>query len=117
MCTVGSVRNRITRTIGSHPMVSLVAKGCGYLNPPEPKYDSTWDVSKVFRLFHQWGRNSKLSILKLSQKSTVLLLLCTAQRGQTIWKMHLSGMDSGMDKFWSFGCNTNSNIINPGVVS
>lgn len=80
------------QTIGSHPMVSLVVKGCGNLNPPEPKYDSTWDVSKVFRLFHKWGRNSKLTLLKLSQKLTVLLLLCTAHRGQTIWRMHLSGM-------------------------
>lgn len=28
----------------------------------------------------------------LSQKLTVLLLLSTAQRGQTIWRLHLSGM-------------------------
>lgn len=79
-------------TIGAHPMVSLVVKGCGNLNPPQPKYDTTWDVTKVFSLFHKWGRNSKLSLLQLSQKLTVLLLLCTAQRGQTVWRMSLSGM-------------------------
>lgn len=92
-CALSAVLETGTyHTIGSHPMVSLVVKGCGNINPPQPKYDSTWDVSTVFKLFHKWGRNSRLSLLKLSQKLTVLLLLCTAQRGQTIWKMHLSGM-------------------------
>lgn len=34
-------------SIGSDPMVSLVVKGCGNLNPPEPKYNSTWDEDKI----------------------------------------------------------------------
>lgn len=85
-------------TIGSHPMLSLVVKGCGNLNPPQPKYDSTWDVSLILNLFHKWARNSELSLLRLSQKLTVLLLLCTAQRGQTIWYLNLSGM-----KFTDYG--------------
>lgn len=92
-CALSAVLDTGSRdTIGSNPMVSLVVRGCGNINPPAPKYDLTWNVSKVFKLFHKWGRNSKLSLLKLSQKLTVLLLLCTAQRGQTIWRMHLSGM-------------------------
>lgn len=85
-------------TIRSHPMVSLVVKGCGNLNPPQPKYDITWDVSLIFKLFHQLGRNSELSLLRLSQKLTVLLLLCTAQCGQTIWYFRLLGM-----KYTDFG--------------
>lgn len=89
-------------TIGSDPIVSLVVKGCGNLNPPEPKYDTTWDVSKVFKVFHRWGRNSRLSLLKLSQKLTVLLLLCTAHRGQTIWFFNLSGL-----KFTDYGARCN----------
>lgn len=89
-------------SIGSNSMVSLVVKGCGNINPPQPKYDSTWDVSLVFKLFHRWGRNSKLSLLKLSHKLTVLLLLCTAQRGQTIWRCNLSGL-----KYTEFGARFN----------
>lgn len=92
-CALSAVLETGSRdTIGSHPLVSLVVRGCGNLNPPEPRYDSTWDVSKVFKLFHKWGRNSKLRLGRLAHKLTVLLLLCTAQRGQTIWRMHLSGM-------------------------
>lgn len=87
-------------TIGSDPMVALVVKGCGNINPPEPKYDSIWDVSVVFKMLESWGDNDKLSLLDLSKKLTVLLLLCTAQRGQTIWLFQLSGLrftDMGLD--------------------
>lgn len=92
-CALSAVMETGTRgSIGSDPIVSLVVKGCGNINPPQPKYDTTWDVSQIFRLFQRWGRNSRLPLIKLSQKLTVLLLLCTAQRGQTIWRMHLSGM-------------------------
>lgn len=98
-CALSAVIHTGNReTIGSDPMVSLVMKGCGNLNPPQPKYDTTWDVSKVFRLLHSWGRNSRLSLLKLSQKLTILLLLCTAQRGQTVWHLNLSGL-----KFTDYG--------------
>lgn len=72
-------------------MVALVVKGCGNLRPPEPKYDVTWDVSRVFKLLKKWGDNEQLSLIKLSKK-LVMLLLCTAQRGQTIRRFHLSGL-------------------------
>lgn len=71
-------------TIGTDRTVSRVVKGCGNLNPPEPRYDSTWDVSKVFKTLETWGKNDDLSLLKLSKKTVMLLLLCTAHRGQTI---------------------------------
>lgn len=79
-------------TIGSDKWVSGVVKGCGNLNPPEPRYDSTWDVSLVFRTLETWGNNSELSLLRLSKKTVMLLLLCTAQRGQTIWLFRISGL-------------------------
>lgn len=102
-CALSAVLDTNSReTIGSDPMVSLVLRGCGNLRPPEPKYDSTWDVSKVFKLFNTWGRNSKLPLLKLSKKLTMLLLLCTAQRGQTIWRFHLSGL-----RFTEYGARFN----------
>lgn len=102
-CALSAVIDTNSReTIGSDPMVSLVVRGCGNLRPPEPKYDSTWDVGKVFQLFATWGNNMDLPLLKLSQKLTVLLLLCTAQRGQTIWRFHLSGL-----KFTEYGARFN----------
>lgn len=102
-CALSAVLDSGSRdSVGSDPMVSLVLRGCGNLRPPEPKYDTTWDVSKVFKLFQRWGFNRELSLLRLSQKLTVLLLLCTAQRGQTVWRFQLSGL-----KFTDFGARFN----------
>lgn len=102
-CALSAVLDTNSRdSIGSDPMVSLVLRGCGNLRPPEPKYDYTWDVSKVFKLFDKWGSNTKLSLLRLSKKLTMLLLLCTAQRGQTVWRFHLSGL-----KFTDYGARFN----------
>lgn len=89
-------------TIGGDWSVSRVVKGCGNLRPPEPKYDITWDVSKVFRKLESWGGNSDLSLLQLSKKVVMLLLLCTAQRGQTVWLMKRSGL-----RWTEFGARVN----------
>lgn len=92
-CALSAVLETGTNTtIGSDRMVSRVVKGCGNLNPPEPRYDSTWDVSLVFKTLETWGRNADLSLLRLSKKTVMLLLLCTAQRGQTIWLLRKSGL-------------------------
>lgn len=102
-CALSAVLDTNSRdSIGSDPMVSLVLRGCGNLRPPEPKYDTTWDVAKVFKLFQKWGNNKGLSLLQLSKKLTMLLLLCTAQRGQTVWRFHLSGL-----KFTDYGARFN----------
>lgn len=79
-------------TIGSNRYVGMVVAATGNSNPPQPKYSTTWNVKDVFRIFKRWGRNTLLSLQKLSWKLVVLLLLCTAQRGQTIWLLKLSGM-------------------------
>lgn len=79
-------------TIGSNRYVGMVVAASGNANPPKPKYSSTWNVKDVFSVFKRWGRNTKLSLQFLSWKLAMLLLLCTAQRGQTIWLMKISGM-------------------------
>lgn len=92
-CSLSAVLDTGTSTtIGSDWMVGRVVKGCGNLKPPEPKYDTTWDVSKVFRLLESWGRNTDLTLLRLSKKTVILLLLCTAHRGQTVWMFKKSGL-------------------------
>lgn len=79
-------------TIGSFDLVSRTVKGCGNLVPPHPKYDFVWDVSSVLQELENWGKNEDLSLLQLSKKLTMLLLLCTSQRGQTIWHLPISGL-------------------------
>lgn len=50
-CALSSVLDTGTKeTIGCDTFVKWVLKGCGNLVPPEPKYDSTWDVSSVFKI-------------------------------------------------------------------
>lgn len=79
-------------TIGSNRYVGMEVAAAGNANPPQPKYSSTWNVKEVFNVMKRWGRNTPLSLQRLSWKLTMLLLLCSAQRGQTIWLLKLSGM-------------------------
>lgn len=83
-------------TVGSNRYVGMVVAATGNYNPPQPKYSSTWNV-KVFNIFRRWGRNTSLSLKCLSWKLVLLLLLCTDQRGQTIWLLKLSGMSETED--------------------
>lgn len=80
------------KTIGCNRYVSMAVTAAGNVNPPQPRYSSTWKVSEVFKVFQSWGRNSLLNLRLLTWKLTVLLLLCSAQRGQTIWLLPLSGL-------------------------
>lgn len=79
-------------TLGNNRYVCMAVAAAGNVKPPKLRYNSTWKVSDVFKVFKRWGRNSTLSVKLLTWKLTVLLLLCTAQRGQTIWLLPLSGL-------------------------
>lgn len=97
-CSLSAViDNGGVETIGCNRYVGLVVTAAGNADPPQPRYSSTWNVRDVFRLFKCWGRNSSLKLHFLTWKLTVLLLLCTAQRGQTIWLLPLSGMEETED--------------------
>lgn len=69
------------------------------INPPKPRYSSFWDVNLVLNIFRRWGPNEKLTLFRLSVKVTVLLLLLTAQRGQTIWRINVSGLEFFQDTY------------------
>lgn len=81
------------KSIGCNEFVCMLVRAAGNFNPPKPRYSEFWDVSLVLKLFQHWGRNSLLSLYRLTIKVTVLLLLLlTAQRGQTIWRLTVSGL-------------------------
>lgn len=86
------------QTVGKDEAVSWTVKGANNVNPPRPRYTSFWNVNLVFDLFRAWGRNSKLTLYRLTVKVTVLLLLLTAQRGQTVWRLNVSGLEFFEDK-------------------
>ena len=80
------------RSFGTHPYVCWIVKGGYERNPPKPRYTQFWDVSKVFKILKDWGPSSGLTLKRLSWKLTMLLLLVSSQRGQTIKNLSTEGM-------------------------
>ena len=79
-------------TFGTHPYVCWLVKGCYERNPPKPRYTHFWDVNKVFQLLKSWGPTPSLTQKQLTLKLTMLLLLVSSQRGQTIRCLSIEGM-------------------------
>jgi integrase len=72
------------QTIGNDQLVNRFVKGVFKLRPPAPRYEFTWDVNCILKLFLSWPDNNDLSIKQLSIKLVALLALVTAQRVQCI---------------------------------
>ena len=79
-------------SFGTHPVVCQLVKAVYNMKPPKSRYTQFWDVKHVLRLFKDWGQNNELSLKDLSRKLVMLLLLTTAQRGQTIVSLTLRGL-------------------------
>lgn len=65
---------------GSHPLVCQLLKGVFQLRPPQPRYATTWQVSKVVQYISSLGSNSNLSTKLLSYKLVGLLALTAPDR-------------------------------------
>lgn len=78
------VNTKSDKTVGAHSRVVRFMKGVFELRTPMPRYSATWDVSVVLNYLRSLGDNAKLSLKQLSLKLCTLLLLCSAQRVQTI---------------------------------
>lgn len=72
------------KPIGEEKLVCRFMKGIYNCRPSLPKYSSTWDVNKVMSLLCSWPINKELTLLQLSQKTVILLMLLSSQRCQTI---------------------------------
>lgn len=97
-CALSAVVDRGPyNTIGSNRYICMLVKGVGNVKPPKPRYSTTWNVNDVLVLLKSWGPNNVLKLKKLTLKLTMLLSLCTAQRGQTIWRISVSGLKFDQD--------------------
>ena len=65
---------------GSHPLVCQLLEGVFQLRPPQPRYATTWQVSKVVQYISSLGSNSNLSTKLLSYKLVGLLALTAPDR-------------------------------------
>ena len=80
------------KTFGSHPVVPRYLKGVFLNGKPVPKCNSVWDVSKVLRYLKTLNLNQQISLKELTLKLVMLLSLVTAQRGQSIHMLNISGV-------------------------
>lgn len=84
--------------VGKHPMVIRLLKGIFNANPPKPRYQSTWEVSRVLDYLCSMAENYQLSLFHLSQKLVSLVALVTAQRTQTLNHLDISFMHISDDR-------------------
>ena len=80
-------------SMANHPLICQLTRGVSNLKPSRPRYTCTWPVSKVLDFWKSQGPNDQLSLLSLSQKTVMLLLLVTAGRGQDIFLMQLQNLE------------------------
>ena len=66
--------------LGQHPIVVRFMRAIYNVNPPRPRYNSTWDVDVVFKLIESWGPNENLNAKYLARKLSILLALSTFMR-------------------------------------
>lgn len=96
--TINSARSALSQFIeisdstadfGTHPLTRTFMKGVFKLRPPQPRYQSTWDVKPVL----DWARtlvNSDLNLKLLSIKCVILVALASGQRVQTLAALDLN---------------------------
>ena len=77
---ISSIHNQVDgQPIGQHPLVSRVLKGAYHARPPQPRYNTFWDVGIVLRYIKSLGSNDSLSLCQLTLKTTMILGLWTCR--------------------------------------
>lgn len=88
--TVNSYRAAISLLVGSlaqDERLTRFFKGVYRLRPPLPKYNITWDTSKLLDYLASLYPNDTLSFEQLTLKCATLLAVVTAHRVQTLSKI------------------------------
>ena len=83
---------------GRHPLVCRFMRAAQNTKPAFPRYASTWDPEIVFTYLDSLGDNDQLSLLLLSRKLTLLLLLLSGQRFQSIELLDIRNMSLSSSK-------------------
>jgi len=78
----------------SHTMlINKFMRGIFAQRPALPKYSSTWDTAAVLSFLEKQFPHRTLSLIQLSKKLAVLLLLLTGQRGQSIHSLDVRNIE------------------------
>lgn len=79
-------------SIGNHPLVTRFLKGAFQTRPTLPKYTSIWDVKVALNYLKTFSPASKLTLKDVTLKLTMLLLLVSSQRIQTVQLLDIEHM-------------------------
>ena len=89
--SMNSIRSAISsiaiidgKPAGQHVLVCRFMKAVFNLKPALPRYNVTWDPGVVLNYIRGSGPNKRLTIIQLSRKLVMLMLLQSGQRGQTL---------------------------------
>lgn len=85
--SLNSIRSALSLIVGSHlgtdEKIKRLFKGFFKLRPSAPKYNDTWDVSKVLEYIRENYKDIN-NLETLTKKTVTLLILATGQRVQTV---------------------------------
>lgn len=86
--TLNTTRSTLTLVRGNSIMktdyVNRLLKGSFRLNPPTPKYDTTWDSSVVLNYLSDYYPYDNVSLNALSYKTVALIAIVSTQRISTL---------------------------------
>ena len=86
-------------SVGNHPLVTRFMKGVFQSRPTFPKYTEIWDVNVVLSYLKTLSPVAKLSLKDLTYKVTMMLMLLSGQRIQTIQLLDLKDMTMSKSQF------------------
>lgn len=77
---------------GRHPLVRRFMRAVFQEKPSLAHIQSTWDPELVLNHLKSLGQNQDLSLVQLSRKLTMLMLLTSGQRGQALHLLDIRNM-------------------------
>ena len=96
MNTIRSAISSIARIddvpAGAHPLVTRFMRAVFQKRPSLPRYQTTWDPDLVLNYIKSLGLNEDLSLIMLTKKLTMLMLLVSGQRSQVVHLLDVRNM-------------------------
>ena len=88
--------------LSDHPLISKFMKGIYNQHPTLPRYVNIWDINILLAYFESLPANSELTLKCLTEKLTVLLLILSEQRKQTLLAIDIDNVKIYEDKLIIF---------------
>ena len=89
---ISSVASIDGTPVGQHVLIRRFMKAVFREKPALPRYHTTWDPDIVLNHLKSLGENEELKLLQITKKLTILLLLLSGQRCQTIHCLDINSL-------------------------